>query len=66
MLNIENIIKEAQSMLFKPTILNVEDSNSMKESKDQSEESEAKVSTAESAIKPLSVETPQSFKLWVP
>lgn len=65
-LSIENIIKEAQSMLFKPTILNVEDSNSMKESKDQSEESEAKVSTAESAIKPLSVETPQSFKLWVP
>lgn len=64
--NIEGILKEAQSLLYKPTILAFEEKDSKTESQTKSEESDEKAQAAESTVKPLSIKTPQSFKVWVP
>lgn len=64
--DIESIIKEAQSLLYKPTMLSFEEKSSKSETQTKSEESDDKAKTSESNIKPLSISTPQSFKVWVP
>ncbi|PVH18009.1 uncharacterized protein CXQ87_000919 [Candidozyma duobushaemuli] len=64
--NIEDILKDAQSLLYKPTISAFEEKDSKAESQSKSEESDEKAQAAESTVKPLSIKTPQSFKVWVP
>ncbi|KAF3985467.1 hypothetical protein FT663_05055 [Candidozyma haemuli var. vulneris] len=64
--NIESIIKEAQSLLYKPTVSAFDDKDSKQESQSRSEDTDAKTQNSESTVKPLSIETPQSFKVWVP
>lgn len=63
--NIASLISDAQSLLFKPTKLTfVEDEKAAAEVPATSEAVAS--AKSETIVKPLSVETPQAFKVWVP
>lgn len=64
--NVANLISEAQSLLFKPTKLSFVAEEKISEENAAVESNTSKPAKSETAIKPLSVETPQSFKVWVP
>lgn len=65
--SIGNLITDAQSLLFKPAKLSIvdEEPSSTEESTSATEGSSI-VAKTETVVKPLSVGTPQSFKVWVP
>lgn len=60
---VASLISDAQSLLFKPTKLTFVEEKAPVEEADLKEASTAK---SEAIVKPLSVETPQAFKVWVP
>lgn len=65
--NATNLLAEVQSLLFKPTKHSlVEATKPVLDSGAAADDAEAKRAKSEAAIKPLSIETPQAFKVWVP
>lgn len=65
--NIANILSDVQSLLYKPTKLElVDDSKTASEDAGSGDSATANVVQSETVVKPLSVETPQAFKVWAP
>lgn len=65
--NVSSILSEVQSLLFKPSNQAlVEEDKPATEKGPILEDSEEKPVKSEASMKPLSIETPQAFKVWVP
>ncbi|SGZ50975.1 CIC11C00000001811 [Sungouiella intermedia] len=65
--SIVSLISDAQSLLFKPAKLSIVDEEpSTTEESTSTTAGVSAVTKTEAVVKPLSVGTPQSFKVWVP
>ncbi|SGZ51103.1 CIC11C00000000251 [Sungouiella intermedia] len=65
--SIASLISDAQSLLFKPAKLSIVDEEpSTTEESTSTTAGVSAVAKTEAVVKPLSVGTPQSFKVWVP
>lgn len=65
--SVANLITDAQSLLFKPAKLSIVDEEpASTEVSASTAEGSSTVAKTETVVKPLSIGTPQSFKVWVP
>lgn len=63
---VSSLLEEAQGLLYKPSKQSLNESNKAEDSERHAEENEALQASADAVVKPVSVETPQLFKVWAP
>lgn len=64
--NVSKILADVQSLLYKPTKQALEEVEKTAKTEDAANQEAAAKNVKAEAAKPLSIETPQSFKVWVP
>lgn len=66
--NVTKILNDVQSLLYKPTnqTLELTEMSASASKEAAAQEPMVKAAKSEASVKPLSIETPQSFKVWVP